>query len=170
MQAIVNAFWQIALFRQGPDDLPDSRPLLMFALLAYILVDAAVILMLYPPQALVPLLLVDVGFLALWSIGVLKFFGYGARLQRTLTALFGVGALLQVLAFPLSAWPALGIPFEIPLYLRIWVLLIILLWTVAVYAHVFSRSLSRSLGTGLLFSVVYFVVIYKFAAQWGQVS
>jgi len=170
MQAIVNAFWQIALFRQGPDDLPDSRPLLMLASLAYVLVDAAIILILYPRQALLPLLLVDVGFLTLWSMGVLQLFGYGARLQRTLTALFGVGALLQVLAFPLSAWPALGIPFEIPLYLRLWVSLIILLWTIAVYAHVFSRSLTRSLGTGLLFSLVYFVVIYKFAAQWGQVS
>ena len=57
MQAIVNAFWQIALFRQGPDDLPDSRPLLMLASLAYILVDAAIILILYPRQALLPLLL-----------------------------------------------------------------------------------------------------------------
>ena len=170
MQAIINAFWQIALFRQGPEDLPDSQPLLILAFAAYVLVDAVVIVTLYPRQALPPLLLVDVGFLTLWSMGVLRLFGYAARLKRTLTALFGVGALLQVLAFPLSAWPSFGIPLEIPLYLRILVSLIILLWSVAVYGYVFSRSLDRSMGTGVLFSVVYFIVIYEFAAQWGQVS
>jgi hypothetical protein len=170
MQAIVKAFWQIVLFRQGPEDLPDSQPLLILAAAAYVLVDTVVILLLYPREALLPLLLVDVGFLTLWSMGVLRLFGHGARLKRTLTALFGAGALLQVLAFPLSAWPAFGIPIEIPLVVRIAVSLGILLWSVAVYGHVFSSSLTRPLGIGLLFSVVYFIVIYEFAAQWGQVS
>jgi hypothetical protein len=170
MQAIVKAFWQIALFRQGPEDLPDSQPLLFLAAMAYVLVDTVVILLLYPQEALLPLLLLDVGFLTLWSMGVLRLFGYSARIKRTLTALFGAGALLQVLAFPLSAWPAFGIPIEIPIGVRIAVSLVILLWSVAVYGHVFSRSLTRPLGIGLLFSIIYFIVIYEFAAQWGRVS
>lgn len=170
MQAIVKAFWQIALFRQGPEDLPDSLPLLMLAALAYVFVDAVVIVLLYPLSALLPLLLVDVGFLTLWSMGILRLFGHGTRLKRTLTALFGAGALLQVLAFPLSAWPAFGIPIEIPIGIRIATSLVILLWSVAVYGYVFARALTRPPAIGLLFAIVYFVVIYRFAAQWGQVS
>ena len=165
MLAIVKAFWQIALFRRGPEDLPDSQPLLLLACAVYMLVDIFVILALYPSEALVPLLLADVGFLALWSAAVLHLFKFAARLQRTLTALYGVGALLQVLASPLTLSSA-----GIPMNLQIAGSLIILLWSVAVYGHIYSRALTRPLGIGLMFSIIYFIVIYKFAAQWSQVN
>jgi len=170
MQAIISAFWQIALFREGPESLPDSRPLLYFAAATYIAVDVLVILALYPAAALLPLLLVDVGFLMLWCAGILGVFGRKNRLQRTLTAMFGVGALLQLLAFPFSAWPSFGIPFEIPLLLRVLVSVVILLWSVAAYGNIFARALSRSLGVGIAFAIIYFIVIYEFAAQWSSVN
>lgn len=166
MQAIIKAFWQIALFRQGPEYLPDSRPLLAFSALAYIVVDVLVILALYPTHVLPPLLLVDVGFLLLWCIGLLRLFDLQARIPQTLTALFGTGALLQILAFPFTAWPSFGIPIEVPLMLRALVALLILLWSVAVYGHILSRALSRSLGAGIAFALIYFIVIYQFAAIW----
>ena len=110
LQVIVSAFWQIALFRAGPESLPDSRPLLVLAMAVYIAVDVMVILAMYPRHALPSLLLVDVGFLLLWCAGILRLFGFAQRLQQTLIALFGTGAMLQLLAFPLSAWPSFGIP------------------------------------------------------------
>ena len=55
MQAIIKAFWDIALFRQGPDSLPDSQPLLLLAAVAYAVIDVVVILTLYPSAALAPL-------------------------------------------------------------------------------------------------------------------
>jgi hypothetical protein len=166
MQAIIKAFWQIVLFREGPEYLPDSRPLLAFSIVAYVAVDILVILALYPSHVLPPLLLVDVGFLVIWCVGLLRLFDLQARIPQTLTALFGTGALLQILAFPFSAWPSLGIPIEIPLFLRALVALLILLWSVAVYGHILSRALSRSPGAGIAFAVIYFIVIYQFAAIW----
>ena len=170
LQALVRPFWQIALFRAGPESLPDSRPLLVLAITVYIAVDVMVIVALYPRHALPPLLLIDVGFLLLWSAGILRLFGFAQRLQQTLIALFGTGALLQALAFPLSAWPSLGMPIEIPLFLRVVVAVVILLWSVSVYGHILSKAISRSMGVGLTFAIIYFIVIYEFAAQWGQVN
>jgi hypothetical protein len=170
LKTIINAFWQIALFRAGPDSLPDSRPLLVLAMVVYILVDITVILTLYPRHALPPLLLVDVGFLLLWCAGILRLFGFAQRIQQTLIALFGTGALLQLLAFPLSAWPSFGLPIEIPLFLRVLVSVAILLWSVSVYGHIFAKAISRSMGIGISFAIIYFIVIYEFAAQWGQVN
>ena len=167
--AIVSPFWQIALFRAGPESLPDSRPLLVLAIAVYIVVDVMVILALYPRHALPPLLLIDVGFLLLWCAGILRLFGFAGRVQQTLSALFGTGALLQLLAFPFSAWPSFGIPVEIPLFLRVLVAVAILLWSVSVYGHILARAISKSMGVGLTFAIVYFIVIYEFAAQWGQV-
>jgi len=168
LQALVKPFWQIALFRAGPDSLPDSRPLLALAMAAYMAIDIMVILALYPRHALPPLLLVDVGFLILWCAGLLRLFGFGARLQQTLTALFGTGALLQLLAFPFSAWPVFGTGVDIPLLLRALVSVGILLWSVSVYGHIFAQAVSRTLGVGIAFAIIYFIVIYQFAGQWAQ--
>jgi hypothetical protein len=101
---------------------------------------------------------------------VLRLFGLPGRLRRTLTALFGAGALLQALALPVAVWPAFGLPLEIPVFLRILVSLFLLLWSVAVYGNVYARALSRTPGIGTLFSVIYFIVVYEFAAQWSQVN
>jgi len=170
MQEIIKAFWQIVLFRQGPDYLPDSKVLLYFAGVVYVLVDILVISALYPRNALPPLLLIDTGFLIVWCVGILSLFGFKLRIPQTLTALFGTGAMLQLLAFPLTAWPSFGIPLEIPLAFRALVAVIILLWSVAVFGHILSRAIERALGVGIAFAVVYFIVIYEFAAQWAQAS
>lgn len=168
---IVKAFWQIALFRAGPDSLPDSRTLLVLTITAYIAVDVMVILVIYPRHALPPLLLVDVGFLILWCAGILRLFGFAPRLQQTLSALFGTGALLQLLAFPLSGNPEMeGELPDIGLWLRVLVMVAILLWSVAVYGHIFSRAISKSFGVGIAFALVYFIVIYQFAGQWVQAN
>jgi hypothetical protein len=169
LQAFVQPFWQIAIFRAGPDSLPDSRPLLLLVLVVYIAIEAVTILALKPSYALPPMLLVDVGFLVLWCAGLLRLFGFGARLQQTLSALFGTGAILMLLSFPLRAWPVFGFPLDIP-FLRFLVSLVILLWTVAVYAHIFSKAISRSLGVGLTFALIYFLAILQFAAQWPQAN
>jgi len=166
MQEIVKAFWQIALFRQGPDSLPVSRLLLYMAAGVYVFVDILVISILYPRPAVMPLLLADTVLLVVWCVALLNLFGLQARLSQTLTALFGTGALLQVLGFPWSAWPSLGMPFEFPLVLRALILLAILLWTVAVYGNIFARALERPLGIGVALALAYFLVIYQFAARW----
>lgn len=160
MQAVLGAFWQIALLRQGPEDLPDSQVLLAFAAILYIAVDMLVIVTLYPADAYLPLLLADVLLLVAWVTALLAVFRFLPRARRTLTALLGAGALLQLLVLPLSALPTL-----IPQALRVLLLILILLWSVAVYGHIIARALSRSFGVGVAFAVVYFILSYELVAQ-----
>ncbi|HJP04829.1 MAG: hypothetical protein CL799_01815 [Chromatiales bacterium] len=160
MQAILGAFWQIALLRQGPEDLPDSQFLFAFAALLYIGVDMLVIVALYPAQSYVQLLLADVLLLGAWATGLLAVFSLLSRARRTLTALLGAGALLQVLVLPLSLLPAL-----LPQVIRILLLVLVLLWSVAVYGNILARALSRSFGIGIAFAVVYFILSYEMVGQ-----
>jgi hypothetical protein len=169
MRALLGAFWQIVLFRRGPDSLPDSGLLLLLSLAAYVAVDVLVIAALYPSDVLLPLLLIDTGCLALWCAALLAWFGYARRIRQTLTALLGTGALLQLLVFPLTAWPSFGIDFEIPLALRQLGALLTLLWSVAVYGYIVAAALERSPGVGVAFAVAYFLVIYQLAAWLGSV-
>ncbi|MDP6436316.1 MAG: hypothetical protein QF790_00685 [Gammaproteobacteria bacterium] len=156
MQAILGAFWQIALLRQGPENLPDSRFLLALAALAYVAANMIVIVTLYPPQLYLPLLLVDLLLLGVWTTGVLFLFSLLARARRTLTALLGAGALIQLLSFPFSLLPQTVSTLP---------LILMLLWSVAVNGHIIARALSKSFGVGVAFAVVYFILVFELVGR-----
>jgi hypothetical protein len=165
MQVILDAFWQVVLLRRGPEDLPDSQLLLALAAAVYICVDLLIIVMLYPASIYVPLLLADLGLMVAWSGGALLLFNRLSRVRRTLTALFGAGAVLQLLAFPLSAWPEFGLPLELPWALRVVGLILIQLWSIAVYGHILARALSRSFGVGIALAVVFFLLSFEIVGR-----
>ena len=100
-----------------------------------------------------------------WTAGALFIFSHLSRIRRTLTALFGAGAVLQLLAFPLSAWPEFGLPLELPWTFRVVGLILIQLWSIAVYGHILARALSRSFGMGVALAVVFFLLSYEIVGR-----
>jgi hypothetical protein len=98
--------------------------------------------------------------LALWSGILLALNGLLSRFRPTLAALFGSGAVLQLFAFPFSVI----LPDSISL-MRVIALVLILLWSVAVYGHIISRALARTFGVGVAVTVVYFVVSFELLAR-----
>lgn len=160
MLTVLSAFWQIALFRSGPEHLPDSTFFLSLALGFFVAVEVLAIVSLYPLRMLIPLLLTDTLLLVIWSGSLLVLTGFGQRLRATLAALFGTAALLQLVAYPFSAvLPASYDP------LRVSALVLILLWTIAVYGYIISSAMARSFGIGVAAAVVYFVISFQVLAQ-----
>lgn len=177
MQEIVKAFWKIALFRSGPQDLPDSKPLLLLALALYAVTDGLIfasselgrqamgIESLSPgaPPMSVRMVLATVADIALVSVCfvvTLFYFNFAGRIRQTLTAAFGSIALLQILTWPAflllfsdgmeAAWPVVFI-----------VLVLVLLWSVAIYAHIVAQAISRSFGVGVALATLYFFIDYQ---------
>jgi hypothetical protein len=176
VQDIVKAFWRIALFRSGPQDLPDSRPLLLLSAALYELSGIAVLVSselgsaatgLREAETSIPLLyrvllsaVFDLAVVLVSFTAILFYFGYFNRLQQTLTAVFGVSALLHALS-----WPVLMLLFVEPLS-GAWAviaiaLLLILLWSIAVYGHILAQAISKSFGAGVALSVLYFFLDYQ---------
>jgi hypothetical protein len=174
---ILKAFWQIALFREGPENLPDSRPLLIFALLAYALTGALVLISSEVAQAMLAedpqqiqwgrvlfeeslLTCLDILALGVCTWAMLFYFGLQNRLRQTLTALAGVSAVLQALS-----WPAFMLLFYESVSelwgLLLLLLVVILLWSIAVYGHILSRAVSLSFGLGVALAVLYFIIDYQ---------
>jgi hypothetical protein len=173
----LKAFWQIALFREGPENLPDSRPLLIIALLAYastsglvfISSEIANTMIAESPQQIqwggllfekLLLTCLDVLVLGVCTWAILFYFGLQNRLQQTLTALAGVSAVLQTLS-----WPAFILLFyesasELWGFLLL-ALVVTLLWSIAVYGLILSRAVSRSFGVGVALAVLYFILDYQ---------
>ena len=162
MQQFLDLFWQIALFRRSPSDLPESTFLLTVVVGAYLLINIITVFLAGEAGQSFLLLLTDLVLLTGWAFAVLTLFGKQARLMQTLTALFGVGSVLQFLSLPLS----LGIDTNQDWLIGLSVLgfLFILLWAVAVYGYVIARAIDRSAGVGVLLSTGYFLLSFQLAA------
>ncbi|MDO9371162.1 MAG: hypothetical protein Q7U07_01000 [Gammaproteobacteria bacterium] len=146
MLNLLRIFVNLCLLRAKPQDLPAAPALTAAALVAYIAVGLG-------------LSLPDLGFgrALLWAVldtlvivllthGALLLRHFPERLQQTLTALLGSGALLG-----LVAWPIIGTQNSI-------VQLVLLLWNLAVVAHILRHALSVPLGLSIIVSFGYFLV------------
>jgi len=168
MLPILAAFLQITLRRRGPEDLPDSRFLLLIAGLVYVITQCVLALSVYrSPLALARSLGLDLLLLCGCLWGLLRLAGHATRYRQTLTAMFGTGALLTLVMLPFNYWLELAAdPAKPPLGATIG-LLAVVSWSLVVNGHIFSRALSAPFAAGLAISVTYFFLNYLVFAQFG---
>jgi hypothetical protein len=100
MREVIRLFVQIALLKRGPQDLPASTFLLVASVIGYVVVSVVVSGLLPPSGAWSTELVIDVLFTLAWYIGLLRLLGRPERTVQTLTAMFGLQA---VVAPPLIA-------------------------------------------------------------------
>lgn len=98
MMQIFRMFFDIAILRRGPQDLPVSKILAWLVSACYLFVSAVQSGMRgWDVVTTLLLLLLDLGMQALWLWVLLVFFARRARFLQTFTAFIGVNVLLTVL-------------------------------------------------------------------------
>ncbi len=95
MRDVIRLFVQIALLRRGPQDLPASTFLLVVTVIGYAVVVVVVSSLLPPTSAWSMPLLVYVLFTLAWYIGMLRLVGRPERTVQTVTAVFGLQAVVS---------------------------------------------------------------------------
>jgi hypothetical protein len=168
MLAIIDFFLQITLRRRGPEDLPDSRFLLLLSALCYVVVQLFLALPIYSLSILLfRSILVDVALLCACVCGLLWLAHHLSRSGQTLTAFFGTGALLGLLMLPFNYWlDAQSVPGQ-PALLPTAGLLAIVSWSLVVNGHIFARALSIPFVAGIMLSLAYFFLNYLVFWQLG---
>lgn len=157
MLAYVQAFFNIAILRSGPEDLPDSPFLLGLTLAVYLGIGIPLTLINFGPSVMLARVVVaDLAtlFIGMWVL--LSLAGFRSRYMRTVTAMLGTDALLSALSIPFSllrqsvpdAEPGMAMPIVVAFAMSFWV--------VAINGHIFSRALSRPFVIGLLIAIAYF--------------
>ena len=161
LRAILNPFIQICLLRRGPQDLPTSGILLAIALIAHTVMSILLSnVFLGAASALLSGLLETVLLVALTGT-LLYVQRRNARLIQTLTALAGTGAIITVIALPISGWlhgadRAAG---EGVFVVLLW--LILTVWSLAVAGHIFRHALSVPYFLGLVLAVVFYWISFS---------
>ena len=159
IRRLLQTFLDIALWRKGPQDLPASGLLLVMVLFAYVVVGfCAVRLLALDQRAAAVFISVDVLMLCGWLWVVLAFFGRRQRFVQTITATFGVGALVLLLVIAVRATQMLIGPANA--FAGNWLLLRFLISAI-VLGRIFMLALDRGLITGMALTVA---IVYSTAA------
>jgi hypothetical protein len=160
MLKLLQTFLDIALWRKGPQDLPASRFLLTFVLAIYVLASFIQVQLLDLRLSTAFVIVgVDVVMMMLWLWLVLVFFGRRQRFIQTLTAMFGVGALLAaidivVAVVQIAAGQSTDEPSTLWLSLRFFAIALIM-------GRIFMHALDRGLLTGMALTIA---IVYSTGA------
>jgi hypothetical protein len=157
MQALLKAFWDIALLRRDPGHLPDSGTLVGVCALAYAAMSAVQSWMLTGSDRLFARTLADLALLVLLAWLLLAATGRSNRLRQTLGAVLGTGALLSPLVILLLA---LRGPAEANhgIALVVWAgSVAVILWYTFILGHIVRSALDTGWFTGVAIAITYVV-------------
>ncbi|MCW8903063.1 MULTISPECIES: hypothetical protein [Sedimenticola] len=160
MKRLINLFVDICLLRAAPQDLPVASFLVTFTLLLNLLTGTIVIVGHF--NSVVPALLaqlMDLALLALLVRLALNYQRHAGRFTQAISALFGCGVLINLVAMPLqlmigddprvSPLGGLGVLFYVML----------VIWGMVVVAHILRHTFEIRFGNGMLLSIGYFMLI-----------
>ncbi len=166
MNLLLKVFAEIVFFRRGPEDLPASSFLLVSSMLAFA-VGSVLTSTVHTDGATLIFLEVgaDISLMLIWYGSLLIIYDRRARLQQTLTALFGTGALLYLVAFPVLSWLQHAVDEQTSMQLPIWLTMAVVRWSIAVAGRIVHLALDIRFSLGILICFCYFfssMAVFRF--------
>lgn len=156
MTKLFKLFFDIALLRAAPQDIPSSTFLSISSVVLYALLSATISAIELPLPNAILSALVDTGLLIALAHVSLSIAGASERKTQTVTALAGTGALVQLLAWPTFFWLSHTEEAKSALlFIPQWALLLLVLWNIVIIAHILRHALSLSLPMTIGISVLY---------------
>jgi hypothetical protein len=143
---LARMYFDIALWRRGPQDLPAVGILLPLTIGAYVLISVALGEALPALRAgWAPQVLADTAFVGLWYWALLALARRRERYLQTAAALFGLQCVLAAPSI-VSAWLVQRFAHD-PTWLAVSYVfaVLVLIWTVAAIGHVLRAALERTL-------------------------
>jgi hypothetical protein len=157
---LLQLFVDICLLRAKPQDLPVSS--FLFGLTIVVALAAAMPGLLFTMEGIPTALAAAAMNMALVLIflrGGLYFLHKDPRFLQTATALFGSGAVLDLLAIPVYFIMAPEPGTDIVSPLGSLLFLLFLVWNLIVVGHILRHSLDIKLGAGIAVAIIYLVLI-----------
>jgi hypothetical protein len=150
MRDLIRLFWQIALLRRGPQDLPASALLLVLTVIGYLCVNIVIGSVLPPVTRWREGLLVDSLFMLVWYAALLRLLGRPERILQTTTAVFGFQAVMTPLLIP-SDWlmrhfSGADSTWQVPVTC-VWLLLLV--WLIAANSYIVRAALEWSAASSV---------------------
>jgi len=153
MNHLIKLFFQIALLRKGPQDVPAHPGLLRLILPVYLAINLLILLLNDYWSTALQQIAVDFMLMLAFSWPLLHFSGKQARFPQTLCALLGTDAVISFCAVPVVA--SLN---SNPADIAVLAMLLLMVWHWLVTGHIFRHALDKPLFFGLGLSLLYILI------------
>lgn len=171
MWRLASAFVDIALHRRGPEHIPASQFLLVFAFACYLLVGYVAISVGGAATSAALLLFVADSFVYIFYVwAVLAILKRPTRFKQTVTALLGVDVLFNLIGIPLFIWNATVASADLDATLPTLFILGLLIWSLDVAGYIVSRALDRPYIVGVLIVLMYVMASMSIRESLAPVS
>jgi hypothetical protein len=158
MYEIIRLFYDITLFKKGPQDVPFSPFLTRITLLVYAFISFVMLFM--QDYWLIAILKMglDIVLLVLFTRLSLAWIHKSERYLQTLCALLGTDALITLAAIPASA--VMLVPSNDIAVLAFFTVIGLMLWHWAVIGYILHQALEQPLGFSLGLALLYVMANY----------
>lgn len=153
MYELIMLFFQIAIFKKGPQDVPASPLVLRLLLPIYVAINYLILYLNGAAATAVLQIAVDFGLIVVFSWPLLYFSGKQARFPQTLGAMVGTDVIISFFALPAIA--TLNANANDLAYFA---MLALVLWHWLVSGHIYQHALDRSLFFGLGLALLYIML------------
>ena len=160
MTALLQLFFDICIFRKGPQDVPSSPFLFQLTLAVYGLIGLLLLNLEVDLAHSLLRLVMEAAMLMGFLYVTLVSAQLKNRLLQTAIAMLGTDAMISAFALPFLVAIS-GVEEAKGVYI---VLLMLMLWHVAIMGHILRHALSRSYGFGLGLAIFYFVATFQVMA------
>ena len=155
MEALLRLFGNICIFKKGPQDVPASINFLLILLLVNFIIENLLGVLFYSLALSVFQSLASISVLFLFTWICLILFQYKNRFIQTVTAFAGISLFINIFFLvPLVVMWKMGVLVDNSFAL---INLLLLVWTLSIYAHVYKNALNVSFFLGLALSITYFI-------------
>lgn len=158
MFKLLRLFYDITLFRKGPQEVPFSPLFTRMTLITYAAINFLMRFMSDHWFSALLQVLADVVILMLFTRFTLAWARKSKRYQQTLCALLGVDAFITLCAIPATA--VMLVPSGDLRILGFFIAVGLMLWHWAVIGHILGRALSQSLSFGLGVALLYMMAAF----------
>ncbi|VAX00866.1 hypothetical protein MNBD_GAMMA21-2307 [hydrothermal vent metagenome] len=169
MHTLFRLFFDIALLRKGPQDVPYSLFLLVFLFVFEFTMDIAINLIPdFEGKTLdfwinARFYVVANAVIVVFIYIIFKFYGKADRFVQSLTAITGAGLILIFIQLPAKflVMNSAGNEPSMPVALAVLFSLVVLVWNLAIYINVFRLALSTSrINAGMLSFVILILSLF----------
>ncbi|MGV6825739.1 MAG: hypothetical protein ACWA5Q_02070 [bacterium] len=167
MNSLLDYFFRLLRFRANPQDLPTSSTLLiLLAGLSVVIGTVNGIEFLGGAWKSLQLNLMDAGLLGLMVAITLQVVSKSARLIQSLSAIYGVNALMGLVMLVISQISTVA-GSSAPLAM---IQLIVLVWLHVVIGHILRHALEVTLGIGVMLALTYSALSFMAISPFFPVS
>lgn len=159
MYELIKLFFDISIFKKGPQDIPASRWLLRLLVPVYMGINYLILLLSSDPFSAFLQVTVEVLLVIVFAWGLMVYVGKPARYPQTACALLGTDALISLLASPAIA-TLIG-QGSAGAFL---VVVGMILWHWVVTGHILRHALSQPFIFGLGVAFLYILASYQVMA------